>query len=51
MKKDPIMEFFNLGVDFTPLIIKTSKDPSLKPSNFLKNLIPSCDWSRINNFR
>ena len=34
MKKDPIMEFFNLGVDFTPVIIKTSKDPSLKPNYF-----------------
>ena len=34
MKKDPIMEFFNLGVDFKPMIIKTSKDPSLKTNYF-----------------
>ena len=34
MKKDSIMEFFNLGVDFTPVIIKTSKDPSLKTNYF-----------------
>ena len=34
MKKDPIMEFFNLGVHFTPVIIKTSKDPSLKTNYF-----------------
>ena len=34
MKKDPIMEFFNFGVDFTPVIIKTSKDPSLKTNYF-----------------
>ena len=34
MKKDPIMEFFNLGVDFTPVIIKTSKDLSLKTNYF-----------------
>ena len=34
MKKDPLMEFFNLSVDSTPLIIKTSKDPSLKSNYF-----------------
>ena len=34
IKKDPLMEFFNLGVDFTPVIIKTSKDPSLKTNYF-----------------
>ena len=34
MKKDPIMEFFNLGVHFTPVIIKTSKDLSLKTNYF-----------------
>ena len=34
IKKDPLMEFFNLGVDFTPVIIKTSKDLSLKTNYF-----------------
>ena len=34
IKKDPLMEFFNLGVDFSPVIIKTSKDPSLKTKGF-----------------
>ena len=34
IKKDTITEFFNLGVDFTPVIIKTSKDPSLKTNYF-----------------
>ena len=34
MKKDPLMEFFNLSVEFKPMIIKTGKDTSLKSNYF-----------------
>ena len=33
-EKGSVMDFFNLSIDFTPVIIKTSKDPSLKPTSF-----------------
>ena len=32
--KGSIMDFFDLSIDFTPVVIKTGKEPSLKPKSF-----------------